>query len=81
MRPRYRGPVPAFINGYLIDILLPASMYLLLGLFQHPAVQRSIVRGVAVLAVGATTVTLQHFGVPCFAASLIRWTIWRSLPG
>ena len=30
--PRYGGPFPLFVHGYLIDILLPFSMFLLAGL-------------------------------------------------
>jgi hypothetical protein len=26
----YQGPFPIFVNGYLIDILLPMALYLLL---------------------------------------------------
>jgi hypothetical protein len=29
--PGYRGPLPWFVNGYLIDILLPFAMFLVLG--------------------------------------------------
>ena len=27
----YRGPFPLFVNGYMIDILLPFAMVLVLG--------------------------------------------------
>ena len=28
--PQYKGPFPDFVNGYLIDLVLPMSFYLLL---------------------------------------------------
>lgn len=28
--PHYKGPFPAFVNSYLIDLLLPMNLYLLL---------------------------------------------------
>ena len=34
--PDYRGPFYVFIHSYLIDILLPFSMYLLAGLIEQP---------------------------------------------
>jgi thiamine transporter ThiT len=64
--PAYRGPLPVFVNGYLIDILLPFAMFLVLGVADQPILQNRVVRGVSVFAVGAVTETLQYFGVPIF---------------
>ena len=64
--PGYRGPFPAFVNGYLIDILLPFAMYLVLGMAGQSILRSGIIRGTLVFAVGATTETLQYFGVPIF---------------
>ena len=64
--PRYRGPFPAFVNGYLIDILLPFSMYLVLAVAKQSILRSRIARGVFVFAIGAATETLQYFGVPIF---------------
>ncbi len=64
--PGYRGPWPVFVNGYLIDVLLPFAMVLVLGVADHPVSRSIIVRGVAVFGVGAVTETLQYFGVPIF---------------
>lgn len=30
--PQYKGPFPSFVNGYMIDLLLPMNLYLLLQL-------------------------------------------------
>ena len=64
--PGYRGPFPVFVNGYMIDILLPFAMYLVLGVANQSVLRSGIVRGGFVFAVGATTETLQYFGVPIF---------------
>jgi len=64
--PRYRGPFPAFINGYMIDILLPFAMYLVLGVANQSILRSGVARGVFVFAIGTITETLQYFGVPIF---------------
>ncbi len=64
--PHYGGPFPTFVNGYLIDILLPFAMYLVLGFVQQPIMRRPVVRAVLVFFIGATSETLQYFGVPIF---------------
>ena len=64
--PRYRGPFPAFVNGYMIDILLPLAMYLVLGITRQKILRSGVARGVFVFAIGAVTETLQYFGVPIF---------------
>ena len=64
--PRYRGPCPTFVNGYMIDILLPFAMYLVLGVADHPLSRSRVARGIAVFGVGMVTETLQYFGVPIF---------------
>lgn len=64
--PGYRGPFPAFINGYMIDILLPFAMYLILGVAKQAILRSGLARGVIVFAIGAITETLQYFGVPIF---------------
>lgn len=64
--PRYRGPFPAFVNGYMIDILLPFVMYLVPGVAKQTILRSGIARGVFVFAIGAVTETLQYFGVPIF---------------
>ena len=64
--PGYRGPFPAFVNGYMIDILLPFAMYLVLGVTKQSILHSGIARGVFVFAIGAIAETLQYFGVPIF---------------
>jgi hypothetical protein len=64
--PGYRGPFPVFVNGYMIDILLPFAMYLVLGIANQSILRSGVARGGFVFAVGAVTETLQYFGVPIF---------------
>ena len=64
--PEYSGPFPSFVNGYLIDILLPFAMYLLLGVAGLPFLRSGLARGALVFAIGAVAETLQYFGVPVF---------------
>jgi hypothetical protein len=64
--PGYRGPFPAFVNGYLIDVLLPFAAYLLLGVPARPFALRGVTRASIVLGIGVTVEMLQFFGVPIF---------------
>jgi len=64
--PGYRGPVPGFVNGYMIDILLPFAMVLVLGVANQSVLRSRVARGGFVFAIGAITETLQYFGVPIF---------------
>ena len=50
----------------MIDILLPFAMYLVLGVAELSILRSGIARGSLVFAIGATTETLQYFGVPIF---------------
>jgi hypothetical protein len=50
--PQYRGPFPAFVNGHLLNILIPFGFYLLLclnpsGPLRHWAVRAALVFGAA----------------------------------
>jgi hypothetical protein len=66
--PRYSGPFRAFVTGYLIDLVLPFSLVLLLGigLDDLSALRRPVVRATAVFLLGASVEVLQYFGVPLF---------------
>lgn len=64
----YAGPCPDFVNGYLIDIVLPFALYMLLApqdavfSFMKPWTSKAL----PVLAIGYSVETLQYFGVPLF---------------
>jgi len=65
----YRGPFPVFVNGYLIDILLPMVMYLLLGLIEVKWIQSPIFRAAAVFLFGCVVETSQYLGYPLFGST------------
>ncbi len=64
--PGYAGPFRAFVNGYLIDLLLPFAMVLVLGFVKLRWIRSPLVRGLLVFGVGAATETLQYFGLTVF---------------
>jgi len=66
--PSYDGPLRAFVTGYLIDLALPFSLVLLLGIGLDglPTLRRPAVRASAVFLLGAGVEVLQYFGVPLF---------------
>lgn len=66
--PHYRGPLRPFVTGYLIDLVLPFSLVLLLGmgLEGSPRLQGPALRAAAVVLFGATVEFLQYLGVPLF---------------
>lgn len=66
--PGYKGPFPDFVNGYLIDILLPFALYFLLcpqdltTRFLRPWWAKAI----PVFMIGLATEISQYLGVPIF---------------
>jgi hypothetical protein len=66
--PDYRGPLRPFVTGYLIDLVLPFSLVLLLGvgLDRSPTLRPPAVRAMAVVLFGAAVEVLQYLGVPLF---------------
>jgi hypothetical protein len=62
----YRGPFPVFVNGYLIDILLPMTLFLLMGLFQNKVIRSTAFRACAIFGFGCLVETSQCFGYPIF---------------
>jgi len=59
--PDYQGPFSGFIHGYLIDILLPFSLFLLFGLAEHPIIKNPWFRGIILFLVGVSVEVLQYF--------------------
>jgi hypothetical protein len=64
--PHYGGPLRRFVNGYLIDILLPLAAYLLLSLPTRPIELSRIARAAIVLGVGVAVEVLQFLGIAIF---------------
>lgn len=65
----YRGPFPVFVNGYLIDILLPMVLYWLIGLLEVKWIRSPIFRAIAVFLFGCVVETSQYLGRPFFGSS------------
>lgn len=63
---QYRGPLPVFVNGYLIDILLPMVLFLLLSMVENRLIRSAIFRASAVFGFGCFVEVSQYFGYPIF---------------
>lgn len=66
---QYQGPFPVFVNGYLIDILLPMTLYLLLGLIENKLIRSIPFRAGAVFGFGCFVEASQYFGHPVFGST------------
>ena len=66
---QYQGPFPVFVNGYLIDILLPMTLYLLMGLIENKLIHSTIFRICAVFGFGCFVEASQYFGHPVFGST------------
>lgn len=65
----YSGPMPVFVNGYLIDILLPMTLVLLMGLFQNKFLRSSLFRASIVFTIGCLVEASQYLGYPIFGST------------
>ena len=66
---QYQGPFPVFVNGYLIDILLPMTLFLLMGLFQNKIIRSTLFRACAVFGFDCFVEASQYFGYPIFGST------------
>ena len=66
--PHYAGPLRAFVTGYLIDLALPFSLVLLLGvgLAPVPVLRQPLTRAGIVFCIGAVVEGSQYIGIPLF---------------
>jgi hypothetical protein len=65
----YQGPFPVFVNGYLIDVLLPMTLYLLMGLFEVKWILSTLFRSAAVFLFGCIVEISQYLGHPLFGST------------
>lgn len=65
----YQGQYPVFVNGYLIDILLPMALYLLMGLSPTGWIRSTLFRAMAVLLFGCVVESSQYFGYPLLGST------------
>jgi hypothetical protein len=60
----YGGPWPAFVNGYLLDVLVPFGFYFLLSLPGSPALSGWAVRAALIFGAAALVEVAQFLGAP-----------------
>lgn len=60
----YNGPWPEFVNGYLMDVLVPLAFYLLLCLPEIPQLQPWPVKALLVFGAAGSVEIAQFFGMP-----------------
>lgn len=65
----YQGPFPIFVNGYMIDVLLPMTLFLLMGLIQNKIIRSAVFRACAVFGFGVFVEASQYFGRPLFGST------------
>lgn len=63
---RYSGPFPVFVNGYLIDILLPFGLYLLLCLNDNALLESWFTKGFLIFIAAFLVEMAQYRGIPLF---------------
>lgn len=59
----YWGPYPRFVNGYLLDILIPFGFYFLLSLIDAALLESWIVKGLLVFGAASAVEIAQLFGL------------------
>lgn len=65
----YLGPLPSFVNGYLIDILLPMTLFLLMSLFQNQVIRSALFRACVIFGFGCFVEISQYFGRPVLGST------------
>jgi len=66
---QYQGPFPVFVNGYLIDILLPMTLFLLMGMIEVRFIRSALFRALAVFGFGCFVEASQYFGYPVLGST------------
>lgn len=60
----YRGPFPLFVNGYLLDILIPFGFYFLLCLNEGFIMKSWLFKGMLIFVAAASVEIAQYLGIP-----------------
>jgi hypothetical protein len=60
----YQGPFPAFVNGYVIDVILLMTLFLLMSLFKNKTIRSALFRACSVFGFGCFVEATQYFVVP-----------------
>ena len=64
-----QGPFSIFVNGYLIDVLLPMVLFLLVGLIENRLIRSTLFRACAVFGFGCIVEASQYLGYPIFGTT------------
>lgn len=70
---QYQGPFPTFVNGYLIDILLPFGFYFLLCLSDNGVLNSWIVKALLIFVACTAVEIAQYYGVPLLGQTFDPW--------
>ena len=70
---QYNGPFPVFVNGHLIDILLPFGFYFLLGLSDSALLQSWMVKGLLIFTAASAVELAQYKGIPLLGRTFDPW--------
>jgi len=65
----YQGPFPVFVNGYMIDVFLPMTLFLLMSLIENRIIRSALFRACAVFGFGCLVEASQYFGHPIFGST------------
>lgn len=65
----YGSPLPGFVNGYLIDVLLPMVLFLLMGLIENRLVGSILFRTCAIFAFGGIVEISHYLNFPSFGST------------
>ena len=65
--PNYNGPFSIFVNSYLIDILLPFTLYYLFTV--NKKFDKKIPAAIVVFLIGFSVETLQYFNIHVFGST------------
>ncbi len=71
----YTGPYPLFVNGYLLDILLPMGFYFLLCLNEGFIFKSWLFKGVLVFGAAFFVEMTQRMGIPLLGRTYDPWDI------
>jgi hypothetical protein len=72
---QYRGPFPLFVNGYLIDLLLPFGFYFLLCLNDNIILESWLAKGALIFCAAFCVEMAQYRGLPLFGSTYDPWDI------
>ena len=62
----YSGPCPVFVNGYLIDILLPFACYFIMCNIESSPINRWWIKSLLVFVFGCAVEISQYLHIPIF---------------